>query len=136
MTPISIVLLYLFSAFLSLVSALAGNWSVFLLSFIGFSCLSWVVFSGSMNLVQNVGSVYWIVRNNARRADPIIGSAFMRQVDPPWLIGKGVQIRFGRYSFQIGVCYPSSVASEDEGVLNAMQGRYMDEGPREIGSWR
>lgn len=98
--------------------------------------MGYVVFSDSMNLVQRLWFFYWIIRDNGKPSDPILSSGFMRQTDSPWLTGKGVQVRLSKYVVQIGFCKENPAPSEDVGVLNAMQGRYMDNQPKEIAKWR
>lgn len=98
--------------------------------------ISYVIFRDTLNLVQNVGRVYWIVRDTAPKGTPRIAKGFMRQVTPPWLVGTGIQFRaFGR-TLQVGICTPQTVGSEQEGILLSVQGRLMDEEPEKIGSWK
>jgi hypothetical protein len=80
--------------------------------------------------------VYWILRNTGKKSDKLVSTGFMRQVNPPWLVGSGVQFRIGKYILQIGICGGSKSLSDDEGLLYAMEGRVMDSNPKEIGSWR
>lgn len=132
----TIITFFFLSIFFLTAGLVAAKWSVVLFAAIGVGCLGWVIFKDSMNLVQSVGRVYWIIRNNAKKGDRIVSTAFMRGTDEPWLIGEGIQFRFFKYTFHIGLCYPVPADSEEEGVLNAMQGRYMEEPAKEIGNWR
>lgn len=97
--------------------------------------LAWYIFHDSMNLVQNAGRVYWVVRDVGKKGVPFISRAFMRQTDYPWLVGSGVQFRVWKYTFQIGICHPQEAVSEDEGILRAVDGHYMTSAPKEIRKW-
>lgn len=136
MNKYSIVTLFLFSVFLFVLTATTASWVPAMVSLVAVLCFGWVIFGNSMNLVQNLGSLYWIIRDNAKKGDRWVSSAFMRQTENPWLIGKGVQVRFFKYVVQVGVCYPSFFDNEEEGVLNAMTGRYMEDNAKEIGNWK
>jgi hypothetical protein len=96
---------------------------------------SWFLFKDSMNLVQSVGSLYWITRNYVRKGTPIMSLGFMHELDKPWRTGKGVQIRFRKHSFQIGFCKKTTPKNEEEGILNAVGGRMLDTTAHEIGNW-
>lgn len=136
MDSLFIVAFFLLSLIFFVISVVNNVWVSAAFSLIGLLSLGWVIFGNSMNLVQRIGSLYWIIRDNGKKGDPIIGSAFMRQTDEPWLIGKGVQVRFFKYSVQVGICYPNFFDSEEDGVLNAMSGRYMEDSAKEIGNWK
>lgn len=97
------------------------------------SFIGWAIFSNSTNLVQNVGRVYWIIRDTGKPSDPIIARAYMRQISPPWLIGRGIQVRLTKWTFQIGICDYSGDFEEDEGLLRALDGRSLSLDPEEIG---
>ena len=132
-----IVLFFLFSVVLTLASVATENWYSLVPSLVGALFLGWVIFSDSMNVVQTVGRVYWIVRNNAKRGEPIFSrEAFMRSTDAPWVVGSGYQVRLLRYSFQIGTYTVLDIDNDEDGTLNAMQGRYMEDSAREIGNWK
>lgn len=136
MGALPIVFFFLFSILLFILSTISAVWSSALFSLVGVLGFGWIIFGDSMNTVQTVGKVYWIVRDNAKKGDKLISSAFMRTIDNPWLIGNGVQFRFLKYTFQIGVYYVLHFDSEEEGVLNAMTGRYMEDNPKDIGNWK
>lgn len=94
------------------------------------------IFGNSMNLVQNLGPLYWIVRDNAKAGDKVMSLGFMRQLSEPWLQGKGIQFRVSKYILQVGFCRPNQYPSEDQGILGAMGGFYMKDTPKEISKWR
>jgi len=77
----------------------------------------------------------WITKNTGKKGDPIIAKGFMRQTSAPWLTGKGIQIRFGKYSFQIGVCGKPQDLKDQDGLLYAMQGRMLELDVDKIGEW-
>jgi len=80
--------------------------------------------------------VYWIRKNTGKKSDPVICKGFMRQTSAPWLTGNGLQIRFGKYTFQIGICGKPQKLDDQSGLLYAIQGRLLDSNPDEIGEWR
>jgi hypothetical protein len=59
----------------------------------------------------------------------------MRQTSPPWKVGKGPQIRIGKYAFQFGLARKTGMKTEEDGLLMAVQGRFMDTKPGDIGDW-
>jgi hypothetical protein len=97
--------------------------------------LGYVIFKDSMNLVQSVCGVYWIIRDNGTPATPRVSKGFMRQYTAPWLFGSGMQFRMHRWTVQVGTCRPSPAGDEAEGILKAVDGHYMEESPKEIGVW-
>lgn len=97
---------------------------------------SYVLFKDTMNRIQYIGPLYWITRDNGRYGDPVITKAFMRQTAAPWKTGKGVQLRFRKYTFQAGICRATKLVKEDEGLLHAMQGRYLDDPVDAIRTWK
>lgn len=88
-----------------------------------------------MNNLYVFYKLYWIIKNTGKKGDPIVTSGFMRQTSSPWLTGKGLQIRLGKYSFQVGVCGKPQNLDDQGGLLYAMQGRLMEESPDKIGDW-
>jgi hypothetical protein len=94
------------------------------------------LFKDSLNLVQSVGRVYWITRDYVPKGTPIIAKGFMRELGEPWRVGSGLQIRFAKNrTFQVGICAPTAPTDEENGILNAVGGRYMDATAEEIGEW-
>ena len=89
-----------------------------------------------MNNLYVLYKIYWIIKNTGKKKDPFIAKGFMRQTSAPWLTGKGVQVRFGKYSFQIGVCGKPQKLDDQDGLLYAIQGRLLDWDPDEIGNWK
>lgn len=89
-----------------------------------------------MNRLYYIGPLYWILRDTGKPKDKIFAVGFMRQTAPPWKVGRGPQIRFGKYVLQVGVARNTKVESETSGLLSAMTGRFMDTKPSDIGDWR
>lgn len=89
-----------------------------------------------MNKLYVAGSVYWILRDNSNKQGRRLSIGFMRQTNPPWKTGRGLNVRVGRYSLQIGFCKQEREVAEEEGLLYAMQGRELDLAPNKIGDWR
>lgn len=88
-----------------------------------------------MNNLYVLYKLYWIIKNTGKSGDPVIAKGFMRQTSAPWLVGSGLQIRFGKYTFQLGVCGQPQKLDTQDGLLYAMQGRLLDSDPDEIGAW-
>lgn len=64
----------------------------------------------------------------------------MRQTDSPWLRGRGIQARVGKYVFQIGILNKRDKGDEglfdaETGLLEALGGYYMDSSADEIRRW-
>lgn len=89
------------------------------------------LFKDTMNLYQGIGPIYWITRDNADYRTPRVAMSFMRMVDPPYRVGRGVQFRWKNYTFQIGL----SMVPPDADEYTPIMGRKMDENPEEIGEW-
>lgn len=97
---------------------------------------SYLLFKDTLNRIQYVGPVYWVTRDNGSYKDPLITKAFMRHTAPPWKVGKGIQLRCGKYTFQFGLCRSTKLSTEEEGLLHALQGRFLDSDAKDIGNWR
>ena len=93
---------------------------------------AYFTFKGTKDLIQGVGPFYWITRNDPRYVGLGIGT--MHELNAPWRKGQGVYIVLCKRSFQIGICH-KQVLNEVDGTLSAIQGRYMDTPPSEIGNW-
>lgn len=78
------------------------------------------------------GRLYIIVRKDKRIVRTGVGT--MHQTSSPWNKGKGVYIVVLKRCLQIGLCKPQHL-NEESGILSAMQGRYLDLTPHEIGNW-
>lgn len=89
-----------------------------------------------MNRLYYIGPLYWITRDNGRKGDKVLGWGFMRQTSPPWKIGRGIHIRIGKYSFQCGFARNNHAKDDTHGMLIALDGRFMDIKPGDIGDWR
>lgn len=97
---------------------------------------AWFLFKDSLNLVQSVGRVYWITRDYVPKGTPLVAKGFMRELGEPWRVGSGLQIRFSKNrTFQVGLCQQTAPVDEENGILNAVGGRYMDVTAEEIGEW-
>lgn len=87
---------------------------------------------GCIDVVRTCGPVYWIGRVDSRWAS--IGKGTMHQLSPPWKKGTGIYIAIAKRSLQIGLCHSQNF-DEVDGTLSAIQGRYLDLEPKEIGQW-
>lgn len=88
-----------------------------------------------MNNLYVLGRVYWILKNTGKKGQRTVSSGFMRQTAKPWLTGKGIQLRIGKYVLQVGICGSPKELPEQDGLLYAMQGRVMDIEVEKIGEW-
>lgn len=89
----------------------------------------------SPNSLYVIGKLYIIKRDNARSGDPFISKGFMHGTQEPWYKGQGIQVRVCSRSLQVGTCKPTKHKTEEEGVLDAIGGRYLDETVDSIGNW-
>lgn len=97
-------------------------------------CL-YLLFRDTLNRLQYIGPVYWITRDNTPKGTPLLSIGFMRQTSFPWKIGKGIQVSLHKYSFQLGICKKSNHYDEEEGILGALGGRYLDTSTKDIREW-
>jgi len=89
-----------------------------------------------MNKIKSILNVYFIIRDIGKPTDPVFSIGFMRQTGYPWKHGKGIQLRVGKYISQIGICRANrDLHEEQDGLLYAVQGRLLEEKPRDIGNW-
>lgn len=91
-----------------------------------------MAFKNTMNLVQGFGPLYWIVREDTRMFS--VGRGTMHELSEPWRKGQGIYVVALRRCLQVGFCRTQTF-EETEGILSAMQGRFLDLEPREIGNW-
>jgi len=93
--------------------------------------LLYLLFRDTMNRLQYIQTIrlYWVAKNNA--TGKRLARGFMRQTAPPYWQGRGLQIRLGKYSFQLGV-----LKRKGESLLDQMDGRDLDETAKEIRDWK
>ena len=91
------------------------------------------LFKGTLNLVLGLGFIYWVLRDTHKGFS--VSRGFMRETSYPWRTGNGVQIGFGKYIFQIGLCKRNDAISEMNGLLKALKGRELHYKPKEIREW-
>ena len=91
------------------------------------------LFKGTLNLVLGLGFIYWVLRDTHTGFS--VSRGFMWETTYPWRTGNGVQIGFGKYIFQIGLCKRNDAISEMNGLLNALKGRELHYKPKEIREW-
>lgn len=103
--------------------------TILVLSVVGF------VIHASTNSLYVFGMIYMIKRDNGKLTDPIIARGFMNGINPPWYKGRGFQIRIGKRVLQIGICRATDNKNDDEGILGAVGGRYMEESVDQIRNW-
>jgi len=89
------------------------------------------------NVVRGKGPVYWIVRDTGKKGMPAMSGGWMRELGGYWRQGRGLQLRFGKWVFQFGLCRKAeSIKDEQSGLLYAMSGRMMETETKEIGNWK
>jgi hypothetical protein len=93
------------------------------------------IFKTALNKVFPLGPLYFIRRDNGTKGTPLICKAFMHEISHPWRRGKGIQVRIRSQVLQVGVCKKYPDQREDEGVLSAIGGRYMDTEVKDIREW-
>lgn len=89
-----------------------------------------------LNVVRGIGPLYWIFRDTGKKGVPILSMGWTRELGGYWRVGKGPQIRVGKYIFQFGLCKKQNIKTEDEGILTAIEGRMMQATTSEISTWR
>ena len=140
MFSILIVVSFILSTAASFFLLLVENYEVLLPCLTVAVALGVYIFKDSMNVVQHAGRVYWIIRNNGNNTQPRVCMGFMRQTDPPWLRGKGPQVRIGKFIAQVGILSPDldggrELLDEETGLLEALGGYMLEETPDKIRRW-
>lgn len=87
------------------------------------------------NSLYVIGNLYVIKRDNAILGTKVVSKAFMRSISAPWYRGTGIQFRHQNKSIQIGICKRDKHHTEEDGVLDAIGGRFLDESVHNIGNW-
>ncbi len=66
---------------------------------------AYFLFRDTMNRIQYVEHlrIYWITKNTARKGVPFLAPSFMRQTQPPFWTGTGVEVRLFKWTFQFGI---------------------------------
>lgn len=90
----------------------------------------------AINTVYGFWFVYWIVRDTATSSTPKLTIGWLRELGGYWRVGKGIQIKIGKYITQVGVCKKRKFTDEEEGTLSVLEGRIMTTPTSEIGDWR
>ena len=123
---------------------LIAYWAIalFLISIVGvfFTIYAWIGFAiavyqlldGCIDVVRTAGPVYWIGRKDPRWFS--VGMGTMHQLSPPWKKGIGIYVSVAKRSLHVGLCRSQDL-DEIDGTLSAVQGRYLDLEPKEIGKW-
>jgi len=117
-----------------LVFSLFTSAPLLLVSLVILSLSGYPVFKDTLNVVQGVGFVYWILRDTHKGFS--ISKGFMRETSVPWRTGVGLQVGLGTYSFQVGVCRKGQYGTEAQGLLKALKGRELHHKPKELGLWK
>ena len=82
----------------------------------------YLLFRNTMNLLQYIGPVYWVTRDNGTPDVPHVALAFMRGTTPPWKVGSGIQFRWGTHTLQVGICHNGPQFDDEyEGLLHMLQ---------------
>jgi hypothetical protein len=93
---------------------------------VGLGVGAYFLFKDTLNRIQYVERLrlYWITKDNAAPGTRRITKAFMRQTSPPWHRGSGIQVRLGKYTFQVGVLQITDQVFDDDfdGLLYQLDG--------------
>jgi hypothetical protein len=89
-------------------------------------------FKGKLNALYIMGPLFWTTKTSLSNFSIGVGS--MHQISKPWKKGKGIYVGVAKRVFLIGLCKKQDL-SETEGILSAVNGRYLDVTPKEIGDW-
>ena len=92
----------------------------------------YLLFFNTMNKLQAITwlRIYWLVRDIGWDGDPRFSRAFMCQNGAPFWRGQGIQFRRKQYIFQIGILTGKGMSRLDQ-----LDGREMEESPKEIRQW-
>lgn len=97
----------------------------------------YLLFRDTLNKLQILGFLYWITRDNGRKGDRLLSIGFMRETSFPWRRGKGLQVRCFKYVFQVGFCKKhEELGHDDRGLLDALDGRYLDYEAETLRKWK
>lgn len=88
-----------------------------------------------MNKMRGLLFFYWIARDTGASNIPHIAMGTCQELGGYWRKGKGIQLRFGKYLFQFGLCKKNKIQDEKEGLLFAVGGRELDTTIKEIKTW-
>lgn len=89
-------------------------------------------FSDDMKQVHGLGPVYFFrAQCDSRR----LQRGFIREIDPPYRRGKGLQVRVFGNVFGIGLCRRVRYANEYEAVRDALEASDIVESAENIGDW-
>lgn len=92
------------------------------------------LFKDTMNRIQYIETlrIYWITRDVASKTSGWrFRKAFMRQTAHPYWRGSGVELRVGKYTFQVG-----RLTSQAKTLLDQLDGRELEETPKELRKWQ
>jgi len=65
---------------------------------------AYYLFKDTLNRIQYLETlrIYWITKDNGK-GQPLVTKAIMRQTAPPFWRGRGIQVRLGKLTFQVGL---------------------------------
>lgn len=95
-------------------------------------------FSDDMKQIHGIGPIYYFVTN--RGSSKRVQRGFVREIDPPYRRGQGVQLQaFGRV-FGLGLCRKGKFDNDYEATKSALEAKDLSEDQYdkaiEIGDWR
>lgn len=93
--------------------------------------------SDDMKQVHGIGLFYFVVHRN--KPQHFIMRAGMREIDPPYRWGRGIEIRLLGRTLGVGLCRRKKFVHEYDAIREAMDGRDISENTThmapEIGDW-
>jgi len=90
-------------------------------------------FSDDMKDTHGLGPVYFFYVHGDSR---LLQRGFIREIDPPYRRGKGLQGRLFGKVWGVGLCRRMRYDNEYVAIREALEAKDIDEAPIEIGDWR
>lgn len=92
----------------------------------------WRSITPKRDVIYVFGPLYWAAETDNRKFS--VGRGTMHELTDPWRKGWGLYLVVAKYRIHIGMCRAQKLG-ETEGILSAIQGRYLDVEPQEIRNW-
>jgi hypothetical protein len=80
-------------------------WYLGLAAIIALSIGAYFLFRDTLNRIQYIERLrlYWITKDTGHKGVPLLAPSFMRQTQAPYWHGTGVEARFFKWTFQVGI---------------------------------
>jgi hypothetical protein len=90
-------------------------------------------FSDDMKQIHGLGPVYFFATDKGESR--LIQRGFVREIDPPYRRGRGVQWRFFGRVVGLGLCRRKKFANDYEATKAALEAHDVDADAPKIGDW-